>query len=716
MFNKTNILVLDLETTVQTLGGKTDNSPYHPDNKCVSAHFGFIGWEGVDEVTNLVFHHNEKDVPDSPAQMQEALDKATLLICHNAKFDVTWLLEMGFDIPDQVYCTMIGEYILSKGQKRPLSLKAIAERRDVTRKKSDLVDDLFKSGTGFEAMPLATVIEYAEADVISCGEIYLDQQDEYAAKSNRSLAETVKLMNEMLLFLVEIERNGIKIDLDVLGDIKNQFQQEQQDLNKRLEEIVEEVMGDTPINLASGADMTKVVYSREVLDRNNHKQVWNIGVGPTGKPLYPPRMNKSEFRKAVRATTKIIQRTDVICCDACDGRGRIQKFKQITRTKMGKKYRVQGDPYKNLSKCPTCLGVGAFYNPNGITAGLKLNPATPSDASINGFKTDKVTIERLISQAESKGNDIAVEFLTKSSRLNAVNVYLDSFVKGFETWTRSDGILHTQFTQCVTATGRLSSTSPNMQNAPKRGFPVRKAVVSRFENGTVVEADFSSVEFVLAGELSRDTQIISDVINGKDLHKQTATIINQCDVSEVTKEQRQAVKAHSFAPVYGSTGNQYEGHTKQYYTEFFEIYKGLAEYHKRLANGVLKNGIVQTPSGRQFFWPNVKRLKGNRTTFYTQIVNYPVQSSAADLMLLSCVRAFRKFKELKLKSLLVLTVHDSIVCDVYPGELEQVKEALTWAMVGVTEEAAQRWDYTFALPLEIEISGGKNWLEQNEYT
>ena len=711
-----NILVLDLETTVQTLGGKTDNSPYHPDNKCVSSHTSRVELEGMSKVKNLVFHHNEKDVSDSPAPLQEELNWATLLVCQNAKFDVTWLLEMGFKIPDQVYCTMIGEYILSKGQKRPLSLKAIAERRDVTRKKSDLVDDLFKSGTGFEAMPLATVIEYAEADVISCGEIYLDQQDDYAAKSNRSLAETVKLMNEMLLFLVEIERNGIKIDLDVLGDIKNQFQQEQQDLNKRLEEIVEEVMGDTPINLASGADMTKVVYSREVLDRNNHKQVWNIGVGPTGKPLYPPRMNKSEFRKAVRATTKIIQRTDVICCDACDGRGRIQKFKQITRTKMGKKYRVQGDPYKNLSKCPACLGVGAFYNPNGITAGLKLNPATPSDASINGFKTDKVTIERLISQAESKGNDIAVEFLTKSSRLNAVNVYLDSFVKGFETWTRSDGILHTQFTQCVTATGRLSSTAPNMQNAPKRGFPVRKAVVSRFENGTVVEADFSSIEFVLAGELSRDTQIIADVINGKDLHKQTASIIHQCSEDKVTKDLRQGSKKFSFAPIYGGRGAGEAPHVQNYFSEFFNIYEGLGAYHGRLAKGVLKNGIVQTPSGRQFFWPNVKRLKGNRTTFYTQIVNYPVQSSAADLMLLSCVRAFRKFKELKLKSLLVLTVHDSIVCDVYPGELEQVKEALTWAMVGVTEEAAQRWDYTFALPLEIEISGGKNWLEQNEYT
>ena len=711
-----NILVLDLETTVQKIDGKIDNSPFHPDNKCVSAHFGFIGWEGVDEVTNLVFHHNEKDVPDSPAQMQEALTKATLLICHNAKFDVTWLLQMGFKIPDQVYCTMIGEYILSKGQKRPLSLKAIAERRDVTRKKSDLVDDLFKSGTGFEAMPLATVLEYAEADVISCGEIYLSQQDDYAAKSNKSLAETVKLMNEMLLFLVEIETNGIKIDLEVLDLIKREYLEEFNQIESDIEEIVEQVMGDTPMNLSSRDDQSKFIYSREIISKEVHKQVWKLGTGPTGRPQYPPSMNKSQFYKAVNATTNIIQKTHVVCCDTCDGRGRIQKYKQITRTKLGKKYRVQGDPYKNLSKCESCKGVGAFYKPTGVVAGLKLNPETSSDASANGFKTDKVTLARLITQAKAKGNDLAVEYLTKTIRRSAIKVYLDSFVKGFETWTRSDGILHTQFTQCVTATGRLSSTAPNMQNAPKRGFPVRKAVVSRFENGIVVEADFSSVEFVLAGELSRDTQIISDVINGKDLHKQTASIIQQCDISEVTKDQRTMAKMHSFAPIYGSTGNLYEGHVKLYYTEFFNIYGGLAEYHKRLANGVLKNGIVQTPSGRQFFWPNVKRTKGNRTTFYTQIVNYPVQSSAADLMLLSCVRAFRKFKELKLKSLLVLTVHDSIVCDVYPGELDKVKKALTWAMVGVTEEAAQRWNYTFALPLEIEISGGKNWLEQNEYT
>ncbi len=709
------VLVLDLETTVKKIEGKIDNSPFNPQNKCVSAHFGFLGWDTVDEVTNLVFHHNEIETPDSRKALEHSLEHADVLVAHNAKFDVAWLIAMGFDIPETVFCTMLCEYVLAKGQRQELSLKATAERRDVTRKKSDLVDELFKSGTGFEAMPLDTVLEYAEADVISCAEIYLAQQNDLAHESNQSLSETIKLTNEMLLFLVEIEGNGIKVDLDVLSGIKEEFLAEQTELTKRLDEIVEQVMGDTVINLNSGQDMTRVVYSREVIDRDDHQQVWNIGTDSNNKPLFPPRMNRSQFNAAVRATTRVVYKTNAVCCDACDGRAYIQKYKQKTRQKNGKKYRVQGEPYKNLSKCPSCAGVGAFYQPNGKVAGLRLNPTMPSDASINGFKTDKVTIQRLISQAEAKGNDTAVEFLTKSSRLNAVSVYLDSFVKGFENWTRADGILHTNFTQHVTATGRLSSTSPNMQNAPKRGFPVRKAVVSRFENGTIVEADFSSVEFVLAGELSRDPQIISDVKTGKDLHKQTASIIYQCSEDEVTKDRRQASKKFSFAPIYGGLGAGEADHVRSYFSTFFEIYEGLGAYHRRLADGVLKNGIVQIPSGRQFFWPNVVRKRGGRTSHYTQIVNYPVQSSAADLMLLSCVRALRKFRELNLRSKLILTVHDSIVSDVYPGELEKVKEALTWAMVDVIKEAEQRWNYTFALPLEIEISGGKNWLDQVEY-
>lgn len=126
-----NRLVLDLETTVQKIDGKIDNSPFNPNNKCVSAHFGWIGWETVDNVHSLVFHHNEQDHADPPAPLIAALLEADVLIAHNAKFDVLWLMEMGFPIPPSVYCTMIGEYILAKGQREQLSLKATALRRSV---------------------------------------------------------------------------------------------------------------------------------------------------------------------------------------------------------------------------------------------------------------------------------------------------------------------------------------------------------------------------------------------------------------------------------------------------------------------------------------------------------------------------------------------------------------------------------------------------------
>ena len=708
-------LVLDLETTVQKIDGKTDNSPFNPDNACVSAHFAWLTEDGVGEVTNLVFNHNEHEKPDSIQPLVDALEQAEVLIAHNAKFDCLWLQEMGLDIPETIRCTMINEYILAKGQRTELSLKATANRRNVTRKKSDLVDELFKGGTGFEAMPLETVIEYAEADIVSCGEVYLSQMADFAKEENQSLENIVTLMNEMLAFLMEIETNGIYVDMDALQQVKQDLTVEHAQITRRLKDIVEQVMGDTPINLNSGADMTKVVYSRQMVDRKEHAQIWNIGVQPNGKPLMPPRMSKSEFAAAVRSTTMIVKRTDAVCCDKCNGRGTIQKYKMITRQKNGKKFKIQGDPYKNPTKCPQCDGAGALYVENGKIAGLRLNPINPSFASANGFKTDKHTIKLLINQAREKGNDLAVEFLEKISRLNALSTYLDSFVAGIETWTRHDNILHSNFNQCITATGRLSSSNPNFQNQPKRGFPVRKAVISRFPNGKFCECDFSGLEFRVAGEVSRDPQIIEDILSGKDIHKQTASIINQCDTSEVSKDLRQGAKAFTFAPLYGGMGAGEPEHIQNYFKEFFNIYEGLGSYQKRLMDGVLRNGIVQTPSGRQYYWPNVRRLRNGRTTNATQIVNYPIQGFATgDLVPLACIRALRLFKQANLKSLLVLTVHDSICVDCYPGEEDQVVKLLFEAMQGVDEEAYNRWGYKFVLPLDVEISFGPNWLEQTE--
>jgi DNA polymerase-1 len=127
-------------------------------------------------------------------------------------------------------------------------------------------------------------------------------------------------------------------------------------------------------------------------------------------------------------------------------------------------------------------------------------------------------------------------------------------------------------------------------------------------------------------------------------------------------------------------------------------------------DGVLENGIVKSPSGRQYFWPDPKRYGNGRISNATQVVNYPVQGFGNDLVQMACVRAHRRFQELDLRSLLILTVHDSIVCDTHPDEKDIVNNTLTWAMTGVLDEAEERWDYKFPLPLEIEIEAGKTWL------
>ena len=693
-------IVLDLETTVQQLTDNIkDNSPFNPKNKIVSAHWRMVEDGELGEPKNAIFYHNELDTADSPEELIADLKRASKVIAHNAKFDLLYLQESNFPIPKKVHCTMVGEYLLARGQHIEKSLKATALRRKVQEKKSDLVDELFKSGTGFEAMPLDTVIEYADADVLACGQIYLQQLEEFG-----SLKPVLDLTNEMLLFLCDMEANGIKIDLDELERVEYEFEKEKEQIESTLNRIVADVMGDTPINLNSGIDMTKVVYSRVVKDREVHKSTFNIGVDSRGKSLYAPKMNPKKFADAVRNTTRVVKKTIAHKCPNCKGRGFYQRFKK------------NGDPWAKTSNCKECDTLGVILKDTTQVAGLKLVPSGPIDASINGFKTDKGTIQRLISQARDKNNDQAIQFLEGVTRLNAISTYLDSFVKGLQTWTRHDGILHANFNQTTTRTGRLSSSNPNFQNQPKGSkFPVRRCVVSRFDEGHIIEIDYSGLEFRVAGELSKDPQIIEDITNGKDVHKQTAAIINQCDESKITKDLRQQAKAFTFAPLYGGLGMGEPNHIRNYFKEYFNIYRGLKDWHTELVDAVMSEGIIRTPSGREFAFPYAERLHGGRISNQTAVVNYPVQSFAtADIVPLSCIRALRKFKELELKSKIILTVHDSIVVDCHPLEFDEVIKILVWAMSEIEEEMVQRFNYKPLLPLDVEVNYGPNWLNNEE--
>ena len=695
----------DYETTVQRDEGRDiDGSPYNPKNKLVC-----VAWveciNGVlQEPQSLVFHHNEKPVPDSPAPFRKVLRKHSIGVAHNHKFDAGWSQAMGWELP-ALHCTMIREFMFSAGRGWSLNLKDVADRYGVSAKKSELVEDLFKSGVGYEAMPLDTVLEYALGDVVSCAEVYLEQEKLLDTEQWASMRPTLDLMYQMTEFLLEIEENGLCIDMDIVGEVRKEYEDEIGTLERWFDEALFDIMGAQPRNLKSGIDLTAVLYGLEVVDKDLHKDVFNIGTDARGKPLFPPRMSKSQFQKSLKMTCKTVLRTDAAHCHHCEGSGIAERF---TKT---------GALRKRPLKCKECQGEGILYTTNGRKAGLGLKPDGPGDASVHGFKSDKHTIKRLIAQAEDKSNLFAVEFLTKLVRLSSIKSYLTSFVHGFERYTRASGFLHTSFNQCIAATGRLSSTRPNLQNIPKHtGFPLRRAIISRFNN-KLAEIDFASLEFKVASQVSGCKSAFRDILNGVDIHKQTASIIHQIPPEEVTKQQRSSVKFHSFGPLFGSKGKGFADHIKAYYDRFFDLYPGVKEYHKQCFDAVLKQGYIVIPGGKRFAWDNARRSgNGELGQHTTTIKNYPIQGTAALLLLLSCVRALRFFRQHRLRSCLILTVHDSILIDLYPGEEEIAIQLVCKAMEESPKEFSERFDYDWTMPITVESEIGPNWFEMKEIT
>jgi len=293
-----------------------------------------------------------------------------------------------------------------------------------------------------------------------------------------------------------------------------------------------------------------------------------------------------------------------------------------------------------------------------------------------------------------------------------LDTYLSSFVEGITTYTKADGMLHVKLRQSTTATGRLSSTEPNMQNMPRGGtFPVKKVFVSRWKGGQIMEADFAQLEFRVAAFLSQDEVAIQEVSTGFDVHSYTAKVISDAG----QKISRQEAKAHTFAPLYGASGFGRTRAEAAYYAQFTKKYSGIARWHKELAREVLTTGKVTIPSGREFAFPDVQRRRNGGVTFFTQIKNYPVQSFAtADIVPLSLIYIDKLLTANKLHSCVVNTVHDSIIIDVHPKEKEKVLRVIEAANDKLIEIINKRWGIDFNIPLLLEAKIGPNWLDTTD--
>ena len=676
-------LTIDVENTVTKRDGKMHLDPFEPENSLTMV--GMLNDQGVERI--VTFDHSEVEADDfGHTVVQEWLDKATVIICHNAAYDLMWLWESGFKYDGAVFDTMLAEYVLQRGIKEPLSLEACAERYELDTKKQDTLKEYFKKGYSTRDIPHAELSEYLSADLRATQQLADKLFYRLNTIPDSGLMNTVVLTNQVCVSLARIYQRGFAVDLSKLDEVRQEFEEEKKQLESDLQSHVRKVMGDTPINLNSPEQLSWVIYGRKVLDKSE----WAERIDPY--------MSSGEFDRMMSSGTKRLYKTVAQQCPSCNGAGYVRKTKK------------NGEPFANPSRCKECDTAGFLFNPTDVLAGFKFKPPSAKWASANGFTTSKQNLEILEGAARSKGMTDAEDFLYKVRRLSAVDTYLSSFVEGIAAHTKQDGKLHVRLLQHRTATGRFSGADPNMQNMPRGGtFPVKKVFVSRFEGGKILEADFAQLEFRAAAYLSQDEVAIEEVSTGFDVHSYTAKVIS--DAGQSTS--RQDAKAHTFAPLYGATGFGRSKAEAAYYEHFTDKYRGVAAWHTRLAKEAITTQKITTPSGREFAFPDVVRKSTGRVSHFTQIKNYPVQSFAtADIVPIALLHIDELLKGLQ--SCIVNTVHDSIVIDVHPDE-----EAKVISIIDATNEAlpkliAARWGVNFNVPLLLEAKIGPNWLDTKD--
>ena len=687
-------LVVDVE--VDLGGDRKDPSPYNKDNTLVAIGYTYRALDGSPIWNSDGAVYIKKFPVDNYYfyEFKEAIKGATYIVAHNAKFDLAWLREVGVECDNKVIDTMISEYVLNKGIRGKLSLDALSKKYNVIRKEN-LLGNALSVGLNYSDMSEEDQRKYLYYDVMSTAEVFQKQQKIFRKSANKSLIPIRDLMCQFCSVLTDIERSGMAIDLNVLTQVDKEYEREQAQLNSYLNQKVRSLMGDLEVNLSSPEQLSQVIYSCKLVDKKSWKSLMNIGVDHRGKPLPRPTMDLNSFREAVSSCFKRSKKVRSAKCPSCNGLGGYFKVKK------------DGTNFKKQTKCEVCAGKGTIYIDLEDRGGLNLPPRL-SLASAGGFKTDKNTLSMLLNEVTEPE---AKKFIESIVRLSAIETYRSAFIEGIRKGIKSDGLLHANFNQCITATGRLSSSSPNLQNMPKgRLFPVRKAFVSRFKGGELVEIDYSQLEFRVAGILATDEVVKREVESGFDVHAYTAKVLS--DNGEPTE--RGAAKASTFRPLYGGT----QGTTAQrtYFKEFFNKYKGIFKWHEHLQNEAIQHKVVTTATGRQFSFPDCQRNFSGTATYKTQIVNYPVQSVAtAEIVPLGVIILFNKLKELGLQSIVINTVHDSVLIDTHPDEVQIVKEVGPNCLLEAQQEAKRRFGLSDFIPLEVEMSIGKNWMEQESF-
>ncbi len=354
-------------------------------------------------------------------------------------------------------------------------------------------------------------------------------------------------------------------------------------------------------------------------------------------------------------------------------------------------YRLAGEEFNILS--PKQLGHILFDK-------LGLPPVKKTKT---GWSTNVDVLEKLRPQHEIVGAVLDYRQLTK---LNS------TYVEGLGKVIAADGRIHTSFQNTVTATGRLSSTEPNLQNIPVRtplGAEMRKMFVAP-KGKVLVDADYSQIELRLLAHMSGDQAMIDGFNSGVDIHTVTASQVFGLPQDAVPPELRRAAKAVNFGIVYGISAYSLSedihvtvAQAKEYMEKYFQHYSGVHAYMARVVERGREDGFVSTLYGRRRWLPELKSSNFNTRSFGERVaLNMPIQGTAADIIKLAMIKVDARLRAEGLEARLVLQVHDELIVECPEGEAERVKALLQEEMEGVA---------ALSVPLVADAKAGRTWAE-----
>jgi DNA polymerase-1 len=334
---------------------------------------------------------------------------------------------------------------------------------------------------------------------------------------------------------------------------------------------------------------------------------------------------------------------------------------------------------------------------------LKLDPKAKKTKT-GQYSTSEEVLEKLTDR-----HPVVALILEQRGLKKLLNTYVDSLPQLINPAT---GKIHTSFNQAVTATGRLSSSNPNLQNIPVRteiGRELRRAFIP--DNGCeFFSADYSQIELRLIAELSGDENMIEAFLSGEDIHAATAAKIYKLPIDQVSRDMRSRAKTANFGIIYGISTfglanrlNIPRGEAKELIDGYFATYPGVKEYMEKSIERAREQGYVLTLFGRKRMLPDINsRNSVVRSYAERNAINAPIQGSAADIIKVAMVNIDRRFREAGLQSKMILQVHDELNFNVLPSEKESVSQI-------VVEEMEHA--YKMRVPLIADFGFGRNWLE-----